>query len=86
MGKEFKNALTPNEALLKPVPLLSIFNVCMTPFSSLSPNRMPTRRAWSSVLVVAKFMILLLQSYKVLFCNSLDGRRPANLQTALVTW
>jgi hypothetical protein len=20
------------------------------------------------------------------FCNSLDGRRPANLQTALVTW
>jgi hypothetical protein len=23
---------------------------------------------------------------RVVFCNSLDGRRPANLQTALVTW
>jgi hypothetical protein len=22
----------------------------------------------------------------IVFCNSLDGRRPANLQTALVTW
>jgi hypothetical protein len=22
----------------------------------------------------------------VVFCNSLDGRRPANLQTALVPW
>jgi hypothetical protein len=23
---------------------------------------------------------------QVVFCNSVDGRRPANLQTALVTW
>jgi hypothetical protein len=31
-------------------------------------------------------MLVWLFCWLVVFCNSLDGRRPANLQTALVPW
>jgi hypothetical protein len=40
-------------------------------------------RRWTNV---APVRLCNISKTDVVFCNSLDGRRPANLQTALVTW
>jgi hypothetical protein len=41
---------------------------------------------WEACCLVQYMMLLMTWMHASVVCNSLDSRRPANLQTALVTW